>query len=221
MRRATNSLTATGARPSADAGDRGPGVCIDATVMRSCFVIAVLLVSPVAAAQVATPPAAESVAAPAPAPTASEAPAYANRPGAVGIGVNIGNRVSGATLKLWAGARVAAEATAGGGAEGNNLRAHVGLDFSLAQWASPDGQYLLPIYVGVGGVLGHTFASGAIPTQTEAGFRVPIGMSVLVRANPVELFFEVAPELTVAGTSSPGGKYVIAADGAIGFRYYL
>jgi hypothetical protein len=124
-------------------------------------------------------------------------------------------------LKLWASPGVAAEAAAGGGAEGNNLRAHVGLNFSLAQWTSPDGQYLLPIYLGVGGVLGHTFASGAIPTGTAAGFRVPVGMSVLVRANPVELFFEVAPELTVASTSSPNGKYVIAADGAIGFRYYL
>jgi hypothetical protein len=196
--------------------------------MRSTLAIAVLLTSPIAAAQVATPPAAESVAAPVPAvapqataTAAATEPAYANRAGAFGVGVNIGNRVSGATMKLWAGPRVAAEATAGGGAAGNDLRAHVGVDFSLAQWTSPDGQYLLPIYVGVGGVLGHTFASGAIPAQTEAGFRVPIGMSVLVRANPVELFFEVAPELTVAGTTSPAGKYVIAADGAIGFRYTL
>ena len=178
------------------------------------------LVSPTAAppsVAPAAPPPAESVATAAPATPA----AYANRSGAFGVGVNIGNRVSGVSLKLWASPGVAAEAAAGGGAEGNNLRAHVGLDFSLAQWASPDGQYLLPIYLGVGGVLGHTFASGAIPSGTEAGFRVPIGMSVLVRANPVELFFEVAPELTVAGTSSPSGKYVIAADGAIGFRYYL
>jgi hypothetical protein len=215
--------------------------------MRFALVVAVaaLLVSPIAAAQDAAPPAAlspvvpmpvvpppsvapvppvapsppaESVAAPAaPAPAA----AYANRSGAFGVGVNIGNRVSGVSLKLWASPGVAAEAAAGGGAEGNNLRAHVGLNFSLAQWTSPDGQYLLPIYLGVGGVLGHTFASGAIPTGTAAGFRVPVGMSVLVRANPVELFFEVAPELTVASTSSPNGKYVIAADGAIGFRYYL
>jgi len=199
--------------------------------MGSTVMLALLLASPAAAAEVATPTvesgapppaAAESVAAAAaPGPASSAPPAYANRPGAFGVGVNIENRVSGATVKLWAGPRVAAEATAGGGADGNDLRAHVGLDFSLAQWASPDGHYLLPIYVGVGGVLGHTFASGAIPTQTEAGFRLPIGMSVLVRANPVELFFEVAPELTVAGTSSPAGKYVIAADGAIGFRYYL
>src|SRR5690349_1110936 len=86
------------------------------------------LVSPTAAppsVAPAAPPPAESVATAAPATPA----AYANRSGAFGVGVNIGNRVSGVSLKLWASPGVAAEATAGGGAEGNNLRAHVGLDF--------------------------------------------------------------------------------------------
>jgi hypothetical protein len=177
--------------------------------MRTCLSIAILLAANVAMAQSAPP-----------ADVAAQ-PSFANRAGAVGLGVNIGNRVTGVTFKFWASPRVALAAAAGGGSDGNDLRGHLTLTFSPAQWASPDGQYLLPIYLGIGGVIAHTFPSGAIPSGTTAGFRVPVGMSVLVRANPVELFFEVAPELTIGSTSAPRGRYVVAADGAIGFRYYL
>jgi hypothetical protein len=52
------------------------------------------------------------------------------------------------------------------------------------------------------------------------GFRVPVGMSILVSGNPVELFVEVAPEL-VARNASALGRYTFYSDGAIGVRYYL
>jgi hypothetical protein len=147
---------------------------------------------------------------------------FANRPGWSSVGVNIGNLVTGITAKLWASPKVAVQAALGGGSDGNDLRLHVDLIYSPVQWASPDGQYLLPLYFGLGGVAGHTFSSGATPAATDAGFRVPVGMSVLVRGNPIELFLEVAPELTIT-TPQPatGGRYTVAADGAIGFRYYL
>jgi len=146
---------------------------------------------------------------------------FSNRPGWFGLGVNIGNLVTGVTAKLWASPRVAVQAALGGGADGNDLRFHADLTFSPAQWASPDGQYLLPLYAGVGGVAGHTFAPGPVPSSTEAGFRAPLGMSVLVRGNPVELFFEVAPEIAIETASAPARRYTVSADGAIGFRYYL
>lgn len=82
----------------------------------------------------------------------------------------------------------------------------------------------------MGGVLGRTFlssVSGPVNelslSDTEIGFRVPLGMSVLVRGNPVELFFEIAPELTIHSnpmTAAGQGKYAVYADGAIGARYY-
>jgi hypothetical protein len=157
----------------------------------------------------------------APAPPAP-ASLFANQPGWTGLGVTVGNLVTGATIKTWASPKVAVQASVGGGADGNDVRMHIDLLFSPVQWPSPDGQYLLPLYFGLGGVAGHTFSSGATPSSTEAGFRAPVGMSVLVRGNPVELFFEVAPELAIRTTSSPAeGKYTVAADGAIGFRYYL
>jgi hypothetical protein len=153
--------------------------------------------------------------------TAAPLPVFGNRPGWTGVGVNIGNLVTGVTAKLWASPKVALQGAIGGGASGNDLRLHVDMTFSPVQWASPDGQYLLPLYVGLGGVAGHTFSTAALPASTEAGFRVPVGMSVLVRGNPVELFLEVAPELTIRTSSSPEARYTVAADGAIGFRYYL
>jgi hypothetical protein len=184
-------------------------MCNGAPAMRTSLVTALSLLSNVAVAQSA-PPA-----------DAAAPQSFADRAGAFGVGVNLGNRVSGATVKLWASPRLAVQAAVGGGAAGNDLRGHADLVLSAAQWTSPDGQYLLPIYLGLGGLVGHTFASGAVPSDTAAGFRVPIGMSVLVRSNPVELFFEVAPEVTIGSRSSPHGRYVVAADGAIGFRYYL
>jgi hypothetical protein len=179
-----------------------------------------LLIAPAARGQDGSPPTSATSATPSAAqPTTSAA--FGNHPLWTGVGINVGNLVTGVTAKMWASSRVAVQAAAGGGADGNDIRFHVDLTFSPAQWLSPDGQYLLPLYVGVGGVVGHTFASGPTVNSTEAGFRVPIGMSVLVRGNPVELFFEVAPELAVRSTSSPAvAKYTVAADGAIGFRYY-
>ena len=50
---------------------------------------------------------------------------------------------------------------------------------------------------------------------------MPVGMSVLVRGNPVELFLEIAPEFVVRGNSTLQGKYVMNADGSIGVRYFF
>jgi hypothetical protein len=149
------------------------------------------------------------------------APAFGNRPGWAGLGVNVGNLLTGVTAKLWASPRVAGQVAAGGGPLGNDLKLHADVTFSPVLWASPDGQYLLPLYAGLGGALGHSFASGATPSSTAAGFRVPVGMSVLVRGNPIELFLEVAPELMIRTATATDSRYLLAADGAIGFRYYL
>jgi hypothetical protein len=171
---------------------------------------AVLFFPEAARAQAAAPPAAD----------ASALQVFGNRPGWSGVGVNIGNLVTGVTGKLWASPKVALQAALGTGTGGNDIRFHADVTYGAAQWLSPDGQYLLPLYAGLGGAVGHTFASGPAPSATDVGFRIPIGMSVLIRGNPVELFFEVAPELAVRTSSSSEGRFTFAADGAIGVRYY-
>lgn len=178
------------------------------------------LAPPAAASPAASPPAAATAASPTP-PEPSSPGLLPNSPARFGLGLNVGNVLTGATAKLWATSSVAFQAAAGVGAEGNNLRTHLDLLFSLSTWTSADGQYLIPAYLGIGGVLAHDFAVGARTSDTEGGFRVPLGMSVLVRGNPVELFFEVAPEFTVRSDSALRGKYGFYVDGAIGARYYF
>lgn len=151
---------------------------------------------------------------------AAQPPDFLNRPGWAGVGLNIGNVETGATAKLWASPRLAVQAALGDRPEGNALRLNVDLTFSPYEWKSVDNQYALPFYVGLGGVLGHSFASGDRAASTESGFRVPFGMSILVRENPIEIFFEIAPEFTIRASSSPG-RYTVYSDGAIGLRYYL
>jgi hypothetical protein len=102
----------------------------------------------------------------------------------------------------------------------NTVHLNIDLTFNAFVWRSTDGQYTLPFYFGLGGVLAHSFASGERVANTEVGVRAPVGMSVLIRDNPIELFFEIAPELTIRNPASLG-RYTIYSDGAIGFRYYL
>jgi hypothetical protein len=144
-----------------------------------------------------------------------------NSQGRFGLGLSVGNTVTGVTAKLWAASNVAFQATAGEGAEGNDLRTHLDLLFSPGTWTSSDGKYILPFYTGIGAALGHNFASGQSLSYTEGGFRLPLGMSVLIRGNPVELFFEVAPEFTVRSNAALAGKYGVYMDGGIGARYYF
>jgi hypothetical protein len=183
--------------------------------------LAIVLASPPATAQ---DDAAPSQPASTPQPPPSQDSLYSglpNSPARFGLGIGIGNRLTGVTGKLWAASSVAFQAAIGEGADGNDLRTQLDLVFSPGSWSSSDGHYTVPVYVGVGGSLGHTFAAGQIMGYTEGGFRLPLGMSVLVRGNPIELFFEIAPEFTVRSSAAPFGKYGIYTDGSIGARYYF
>jgi hypothetical protein len=152
--------------------------------------------------------------------SAGESWGFVNRPGRFGLGLNVGNLLTGASAELWAAQAVAFQAALGEGAEGNDLRSHLDLLFSVSTWTSADGQYRLPAYLGVGGAIAHRFAAGQTPSFTEGGFRIPLGLSVLVRDNPVALFFEIAPEFVVR-SNDVAGKYGFYVDGAIGARYFF
>lgn len=196
---------------------------ISSTTLYLSF-LAILLASPAATAQDFSAPSQPAPAPSAPPPSSQESPAYSglpNSPARFGLGLGIGNRLTGVTGKLWAASTVAFQAALGEGADGNNLRAQIDLLFSPGTWRSSDGQYVLPVYVGVGGSLGHAFTGGQSLSYTEGGFRLPLGMSVLVRGNPIELFFEIAPEFTVRSNATLFGKFGIYTDGSIGARYYF
>ena len=186
--------------------------------------IVILLSSPMVLAQEPSPPIPSVPASPIQTSSTQDSRSSAglpNSPARFGLGLNISNMVTGITAKLWAASTVAFQGAVGEGAEGNNLRAHLDMLFCPGTWASSDGQYVLPVYLGIGGVLIHDFAVGQSPSATEGGFRLPLGMSVLVRGNPIELFVEIAPEFTVRSNAAVRGKYGVYTDGAIGARYYF
>jgi len=198
------------------------------SIATSLGFLTLLLVSPELRAQDAlTPPRVAStpaVSADPAAPVAKDTVAYTglvNSPLRFGLGLNVGNLVTGVTAKLWASSAVAFQTALGEGPDGNNIRWHLDMIFSAGTWTSSDSQYVLPFYVGIGGVFDHQFAAGQNVSYSGGGFRIPVGMSVLVRGNPIELFFEIAPEFTVRGNSNQIGKYVMNADGSIGARYFF
>ena len=195
--------------------------CLESLVILSPFAHAedTALVPPPAAQPPAIAPAAPAAVQPSTRETVYTG--LPNSPERFGLGLNIGNVVTGVTAKLWATSTVALQGAVGEGPLGNNLRFHFDLLFSPNQWTSSDSQYIVPIYAGIGGVLAHDFSSGNGASDSEGGFRIPFGMSILVRGNPIELFFEIAPEFTVRSNTVVRGKYTLYIDGAMGARYFF
>ncbi len=196
----------------------------------SCLGLLILFSPVVRGQDVLTPPRVAGVPAVSADPATPVAPAakdtvvysgLVNSPLRFGLGLNVGNLVTGVTAKLWASSAVAFQTALGEGPDGNNIRWHLDMVFSAGTWTSSDSQYVLPFYIGVGGVFDHQFAAGQNVSYSGGGFRVPMGMSVLVHGNPIELFFEIAPEFTVRGNSNQIGKYVLNIDGSIGARYFF
>jgi hypothetical protein len=185
---------------------------------------AIALAPAAAAAQAAATEAAPALVPAAAAPAAAPAPppdAGAQQAGHVALGVTVGNVVTGVTAKIGVSSRIAVQSSLGGGADGNNLRFDADVTVSPYRWRSPDGQYELPFYVGVGGALGHTFSGAGTISHGEVGVRLPVGMAADIRNNPVQMFFELAPELLIIRGDLPGGRYAVFASGAIGARYFF
>ncbi len=66
-------------------------------------------------------------------------------------------------------------------------------------------------YIGIGALVGFHDT----PNAVDFGPRVPLGLSLLIRNAPVEIFGEVAPGLLVAPIIEP------MVQGGIGVRFYL
>lgn len=134
---------------------------------------------------------------------AGASPSWAQKAGAVGAGVILGNP-TGVTGKLWLDGTQA-------------LDAGVGFSTRLAAY----GDYLwhgwnvlpqpaegrLPVYLGVGAQV-RTFH------DAEFGLRAVAGVAYWLPRNPVEIFFEVVPVFRLEPHDSVG------LDAGVGLRYY-
>lgn len=163
----------------------------------------------------------------APAPSVASAGAKdgairVDRAGMFGAGFAIGNTSTGGTAKLWFSPDVAMQFGAGAGPLGNNVRFQLDLLYSYYRWDAEDGQYSLPFYFGIGGQAGIFFKYPYPADRTDVGVRVPVGMSIVVPNNPVEIFFEIAPDGAVYDDKiSKKTRGVFYVDGQIGMRYYF
>lgn len=142
--------------------------------------------------------------------------------GMFGAGFHVGNTSTGANARLWLGEDLAVQTSVGSGALGNNLRFQLDVLYSFYQWDAEDGLYSLPFYAGVGGLASVYWKYPWPDDRTDAGFRAPLGMSVVIPDNPVEIFFEVAPAVAIYEDEIEEEDHaVFFVDGAIGVRYYF
>lgn len=156
--------------------------------------------------------------------TGGGGPIRIDSPGMFGAGFMIGNTSTGATGKLWFTPEVAMQFSAGSGPLGNNVRFQLDVLYHYYKWVGQDDGdtlYVLPFYVGVGGQAGIFFKHPYPDDRTDLGVRVPVGMSIVVPDNPVEIYFEVAPDLAIYDDANDDERVVFYVDGQIGIRYYF
>ncbi len=206
--------------------------------MRTALAVVFLLVSSRAFAQVEVP----MTPTPTPTPEVAPIPTYPERTsetaaafsdaavrvdsgGMFGAGFLVGNTCTGATAKIWFSPDFAMQFSAGEGPLGNNLRFQLDLLYSFYRFDGDDGEgrvlYSLPFYAGVGAQAGIFFKNPWPDDRTDLGVRVPIGMSIVIPDNPVEIFFEVAPDGAIYDDANDSERFVFYVDGAIGLRYYF
>ena len=142
--------------------------------------------------------------------------------GMFGVGVAAGNTCTGVAGKYWVSRDIALQFSGGTFPEGNHFREQLDVLFVIGRYEGPEDNYSMPFYVGLGGQASELAKKPAPYNQADVGVRLPFGMSVVVPDNPVELYFEVAPDFASYHIDKPktNGAYFVM-DGQIGARYYF
>ena len=76
-------------------------------------------------------------------------------------------------------------------------------------------QVELPLYVGAGGKLRIDANRKGDDDKLKVGVRIPVGIAILFKKVPLEIFFEVAPGMDIFPSTDP------EVDGGLGIRYYF
>lgn len=132
--------------------------------------------------------------------------------GGTGLGLSVGDP-TGVNFKTFTGARMAVDATLGLGFIGGN---HLAFNLGLI-WHNPLDRGL-DWYYGVGGKLGlydEDRKDGRDRDRLRLGARAPIGVALMLRQVPLDLFAEVAAGLWLIDDVD------LDLDGAVGVRYWF
>jgi hypothetical protein len=137
--------------------------------------------------------------------------------GGTGLGLSLGDP-TGLNFKTFLGGSMAFDATAGLGIIGGN---HLALNAGLVWHNSLGNLGSAPVdwYYGVGAKLGYYDYDGNHEhddhDDLRLGARAPLGVSVMLRGVPIDIFLEVAAGLWIVGNVD------FDLDGAIGARYWF
>jgi hypothetical protein len=139
--------------------------------------------------------------------------------GPFGIGLGLG-APSGVAGKLWVSDWSAFQFSAGGDiGEFNDLVAVVDYVFQFRPFESGSTDVSVPLHVGGGFNVGGNTYSGGGDAYDGGGWRIGpravIGLSVLIKTLPVDIYVETAPTIYIF--EEPGWSF----DGQIGIRHYL
>ena len=134
--------------------------------------------------------------------------------GPFGLGLAVG-APTGVAGKLWLGDWSAVQFSAGGDAgeyQDLAMTADYVLQFRPFETGEPDVS--VPLHIGAGVNLGGNFAEN-VAGMWHVGPRAVVGMSVMMKDLPIDIFFEVAPTVYVIE------EFGWSFDGQIGIRHYL
>lgn len=134
--------------------------------------------------------------------------------GNIGLGL-VGEDPSGLTLKLGLGEKQALDFRLGLGFRFDNAFLFQGNYLIDLFDVASNGNFKLPFYIGVGGTLFVFNNNGNGNGGIGVTARVPIGLDMELNAVPVDIFFEVAPQLRLIP------EIDVDIDGAIGVRYFF
>ena len=137
----------------------------------------------------------------------------AGRPGSMAAGIQVGS-VTGLDLKLWLNQANALDFGLGSG-RGDSLLvqgSYLWHRYHVFHSEREDLQNNMPLYFGVGGLLG---LEGSGTGRTVGGLRGVFGVTYIFPEEPFDAFLEVSPTLFL----SPSNTFAILAG--LGGRYYF
>ncbi|MEX2640099.1 MAG: hypothetical protein WD266_05410 [Balneolales bacterium] len=127
--------------------------------------------------------------------------------GTLGLGGMFGEP-TGATFKYWFNPGNALDASAGFSLYDDADNATLHLGYLRHQYNDIDVQRgLLPYYFGIGG-------HARVGERSNAGIRVPLGLTYLFENDPLEIFTEIVPVMELTPST------VFHVNYGIGLRYY-
>ncbi|HQH26751.1 MAG TPA: hypothetical protein PLP17_05085 [Oligoflexia bacterium] len=139
------------------------------------------------------------------------APAFAQSSG-FGLGPTAGDPM-GLSAKYWLDDQIAVDAVIGWAmGDHDSVQLHGDYLYHLRS-ALPGGMASTKPYVGIGPRL--TFSDEEHEEDTTFGLRFPIGLSIPLKRDPLEIFAEIAPGMDLA----PDAEFEL--EWGVGFRFYF